>query len=567
MRIMRKRDLMLEIIDKSKRLLFIILIIMIIIVAFLSNWPIKLIEQMVNLASRGSYENIDRICLIGITYLIAQVLRSGLYAGVQYLSEFLQYNIGMDIQIKIYSKLLESQIIDLQEKSSTDITNSLVEDTDYIINNLIEPMAKLVFSIISFIIGFYYMYSINGTLTLIILPLGLITSLIVQRIQLKSSENIQNKRVISSRLWKVFGEGIKGIIPIRLNNFEEKYKLKIDESSRKMKDVCLSQAKLEALSYFSMSSLFMCTIGSIVLISAIFVVRGEVSIGGLTAIMMYNHMLVDPLVEILNVQQNFIKLDVSLKRIISLLSLNTDRMLNVDKVDVDKIEIRNMSFSYSGDKSNIENINLVISNPCRIAIVGHSGAGKSTLVNLISGLYYPTSGEINYYLKGEKQEGLPTISYLVQDGYLFDTTIMDNISIVNKELNQSDINKVIDLCKLESIMVNHQQDTIGENGVFLSGGERKRIRLARTIASDQASIYIFDELTSSLDEALSHNILNRLFERLSDKLCIFIEHDLDVASLMDLIIVMENGKIVEFGTHNELLQKKEVYYRMFLERR
>lgn len=181
----------------------------------------------------------------------------------------------------------------------------------------------------------------------------------------------------------------------------------------------------------------------------------------------------------------------------------------------------------------------------KICILGETGCGKTTLVNIILGLYPIESGTVTYYYQGKQVYGRPNISYLVQDGYLFDTSIRENIRIGNPDIREDVYNKIVGICMLDNTIKAHGENPIGDDGCNLSGGEKKRIRLAQMLANTNADIYVFDELTGSLDEETYTKILSNVFEVLEDKLCIFIEHNRKVADRMDHVYKLSDGTLQE----------------------
>jgi len=544
---------LLRFIDNKNRILLFLLLVLIIVSSFFAIWPITLVKKMVDLAIPGINENIRIILLTGAVYLATQVLRAFLIASMSYLSDYIQTDMGITIQNRVYKKLLGTSIKQFQNRTSIEITNTLVEDTDFVIQNLMKPFTLSIMSIISFSIGLYYMLNINALLTLMIIPLGLITSLTVRFISGKSSKNAEDMRKNSNKLWKIFSEGIRGIIPIRLHGYQGEYSRKVSESSHNMKKTKMSQSKIDAFSYFASSSLFMITIGGILTYSGVLVVEEGLSIGGLTAVMMYNHMLVDPLIDVLELQQKFIKLKISIKRIGELFSLKDDEMLDKKEIEADRIALDGVNFSYSSEKTgyNLKGIDISISKSSNIAIVGKTGSGKSTLANIIAGLYKPDSGNVTFYKNEIPIDGRAKLSYLTQDEYIFDTTIEQNILMANPYLTKTEIDKLIDVCELGEVLTEHRHENLGEGGNFLSGGERKRLRLARTLARKDADIYIFDELTTSLDNAMAEKLIGNVTEMLSDKICIFIEHDMKTASKMDRIISIKEGEIDFMGKYED----------------
>lgn len=531
-----------EIITYDNKKYFFILPILVVLCAIISNLPIKLIQKIVDSAINVGENSIKIIIVFGILYLFSQVLRAFLVALLKFLSDKLQQDIGARIQNIVYSNLLKADLITITGERTGKFINSLVEDTNFIINNLVTLIINFMLSIVSFFVGIYFMMTINALLPLFIIPLGLITAIISKNIQKKSEENTENLRFSSQNLWKTFEEGLKGLMQIRIAGFGKRYLERVKKDTDNTKDIILKQSKINSFSYFALSSLFMCTIGIIVIISSIFVLNGQLTIVGLTGIMMYNHMLVDPLVDILELQQKFIKLKVSLNRINEIINIKEDDYYLKERKKVDKIVFEDVCFKYS-DNEVLKDVNLCINKGEKVAIIGKTGSGKSTLTKLIAGLYPQTKGNVNYYFKGEEIVGVPKVSYLIQGGYLFDTSIKENIRIFNQNISDEEIDKIIELIELTDLYGRLNDENIGENGSFLSGGEKKRLQFAETISQNEADIYIFDELTGSLDNLVANKIMKNTLDLLKDKICIFIEHNLDYIDKMDVVLEVEDNNV------------------------
>jgi subfamily B ATP-binding cassette protein MsbA len=234
------------------------------------------------------------------------------------------------------------------------------------------------------------------------------------------------------------------------------------------------------------------------------------------------------------------------------------------------IVFNNVNFQYeNSDVQVLNNINLTIKTGEFVAIVGMSGCGKSTLVNLIPRLYNPNSGSIlinNINIKDLKLNTLrDSISYVGQDTVLFNDTVRNNIAY-GKE-NISDIDIIDALEKSYAIdfvndMPNGINTMIGENGVLLSGGQRQRLAIARAFLKN-SNILIFDEATSSLDSVSEKYIQTALNELKLGKTTIIIAHRLSTVESANNIIVMDKGKIIESGSHKNLINNKSYYYKLY----
>ena len=322
---------------------------------------------------------------------------------------------------------------------------------------------------------------------------------------------------------------------MKLHRVTETYYKKVSKNGESLADSQIRQSRLENLTYFCTSSLFMFSIGIILIISALMITKDIISVGGLTAILMYNHMLTDPLLETVSINQDLIRLKVSVGRLQQILNLPKDQE-NLPVVPVDEILLENISYDFES-RTIIKDLTLNLKAPVSLAVFGKTGAGKTTLVNLITHIYMPRKGHVQYRWKGSVVQGLPKISYLIQDEYLFDDTITNNIMIANPSLPEEDFKEIVRECHLAEVLKNHS-GTIGENGSHLSGGERKRVLLARALADSQADIYVFDELSSALDEGTFQQIFTNVETRLKDKIRIYIEHNRSIEDKVDMHVFL-----------------------------
>ena len=471
--------------NQKQKWFFILQTVLILIGALLSVCPIYFMEKVINAAVYSTNQSLKIIIFYGGIYLFLQIVRAYLVAKTEFLAKQKQAEITYNLQVDTFEQISKIKLNQIKFNSTSGISTTLIEDTQFVGENVITSYNELVSAIATFIFGVYFISKINPWLCLLILPLALISSIVIKKLAEQSYENLNEQREKSTELWSTFEEGILGFLSLRLHNDIKNYFSKIKNRGISLKNALERQAGLESRTYFCTSSLFMITIGCIMISSSIFIVNGKITVGGLTAIMMYNNLLSEPMIKLQDIVKKLQKLNVSanrLKKIFSHIEVDED---NVNDV-VDKIMLENIYYKING-RSILENISLTISPKSSLMIHGETGSGKTTLVNIITGVYACTEGNIRYFYNDRKRDCRPRVSYMLQDEYLFNDTIYENICIGNRTATKENIDNIIKICKLSSVIKNHPEK-IGENGKYLSGGERKRILSARTIIDSTADI-------------------------------------------------------------------------------
>ena len=244
---------------------------------------------------------------------------------------------------------------------------------------------------------------------------------------------------------------------------------------------------------------------------------------------------------------------------------------NAKKIEIEEgsIDFQNVNFSYDDKKKILKNFDLKIKPNEKVAFVGQSGSGKTTIVKLLNRFYDVNSGGIlidNINIKDVKQESLRNETGIVpQEPILFDDTIYNNIKFARPLATKREIMNSIKLAQLDKIVKSFpkkENTIVGERGVKLSGGEKQRVSIARAILANK-KILVLDEATSALDSQTEYEIQKALDKLLEGRTSIIIAHRLSTIMKADRIIVMNKGRIVEQGNHNELLIKRGEYYKLW----
>ena len=240
------------------------------------------------------------------------------------------------------------------------------------------------------------------------------------------------------------------------------------------------------------------------------------------------------------------------------------------KINKGNIEFKNVGYKYPTTEAQaVKNINISIKGGSTVALVGHSGAGKSTIINLLPRFYDPQEGEIiideQDIIKVKLSSLRKNISMVSQDIILFDDTVHANIKYAKMDASEEEITKACEFAAASDFIKDlpkSYETIIGENGIRLSGGQKQRISIARAVLKN-SSIILLDEATSSLDSESEEKVQNAIVSLTKNKTTLVIAHRLSTIIRADKIFVLNQGKIIDFGTHNELLKNSMTYKNLY----
>ena len=476
------------------------------------------------------------------------------------------------IQVHIAKEAMKLETAELDNNSSGIFIDRINNDTKEIVNvfsNLGDGLIDVI-SNIGVLIAIYFINKIMFAYFLLIL----LIIFILEHIRMKKYFELdKERRKLSEKNTGLVSELIRGSRDIKSlnieNNFLKKAEKKLVESNNENYKMMKVNAKYTFLtgSIQDFSNLFLIMLGTYLCL------KNYLSIANFVIIYMYK----DRLLELLSYCSYLIELtkkfNVAATRVFEIIDDEKFKKESFGNKILDKIngdfEFRDVSFSYNEDKVVLKNISFKIHANETVAFVGKSGSGKSTIFSLLNRLYSIDSGEIlidNVNINDLTKDSIRNnMSIITQNPYIFNFSIRDNLKLVKDDMTDEEM---IEACKLACLhdfimTLKDGYDTIvGEGGITLSGGQRQRLAIARALLK-KTEIILFDEATSALDNETQASIQKAINNMKGEYTILIIAHRLSTVIDSDRIILIDDGKILDEGTHDELIKNNEFYKKLY----
>ena len=535
-----------------------------------------------NLDHPGTMEGVPGFVAAYLGLLILQVITIFYFL---YLGGKIEVGVCYTIRKKAFRKLQELPFSYYDRMPVGYLMSRMTSDTQRLAETIGWSLLDLAWGVVMLTAAGITMLALNWKMALIVMlvvpPLAVVSWWFQQRI-LKSYRAV---RKTNSKITGAFNEGIMGAKTTKTLVREEMNMEEFTILTRDMKKSSVRAASLSAV-YLPI----VVALGSLATAYALWQGGNAVLIGGMTlgvlqAFINYTVQFFEPVRNIANVFAEMQSAQAAAERVLTLLETEPDI---VDSPEVERVfgdnfhpkkenwpalrgdvEFCHVDFQYKEGEKVLSDFNLKISAGETIALVGPTGAGKSTVVNLICRFYEPTAGEIkiddvNY--KERSQLWLQSnLGYVLQEPRLFSGTIRDNIRYARLDATNEEIENAARMVNAEPFILKMEKgyDTdVGEGGSRLSTGEKQLISFARAILADPR-IFVLDEATSSVDTQTEQIIQQAISKVLTGRTSFIIAHRLSTVRTADRILVIDDGKIKEMGTHQELLRKKGAYYKLY----
>ncbi|HGZ4249897.1 TPA: SAV1866 family putative multidrug efflux ABC transporter [Staphylococcus aureus] len=533
------------------------------------------IDGVINNHALTTDEKVHHLTIaIGIALFIFVIVRPPIEFIRQYLAQWTSNKILYDIRKKLYNHLQALSARFYANNQVGQVISRVINDVEQTKDFILTGLMNIWLDCITIIIALSIMFFLDVKLTLaalFIFPFYILTVYVFfGRLRKLTRERSQALAEVQGFLH----ERVQGISVVKSFAIEDNEAKNFDKKNTNFLTRALKHTRWNAYSFAAINTVT--DIGPIIVIGvgAYLAISGSITVGTLAAFVGYLELLFGPLRRLVASFTTLTQSFASMDRVFQLIDEDYDIKNGVGAQPIEikqgRIDIDHVSFQYNDNEAPIlKDINLSIEKGETVAFVGMSGGGKSTLINLIPRFYDVTSGQI--LIDGHNIKDFLTgslrnqIGLVQQDNILFSDTVKENILLGRPTATDEEVIEAAKMANAHDFIMNLPQgyDTeVGERGVKLSGGQKQRLSIAR-IFLNNPPILILDEATSALDLE-SESIIQEALDVLSkDRTTLIVAHRLSTITHADKIVVIENGHIVETGTHRELIAKQGAYEHLY----
>ena len=483
------------------------------------------------------------------------------------------YGMVKSLRDDVFIHLSKMPLSYLDIKAHGSLQSIVISDTEQIADGLLLGFSQLFTGILMIISTLFWMFSIQLTMTIVVLLLTPISFVVASFIAKKTYHLFHEQSTLRAEQTAFTHETISGIKVVQAYSQEENVLKAFDEMNEN-----LANRSLKAIFYSSITNPATRFVNSLVytvvgLVGAFFVLNSQLSIGQLAAFLTYANQYTKPFNEITGVMTEFQNSIACASRVFELMEepVESEEGKEIDLPEMIKGEVlfEQVSFSYQKDQSLIEDFSLEVNPGEKIAIVGPTGSGKSTLINLLMRFYEVNKGNITIdgiSIKDMSRQQLRQLFGMVlQETWLQSGTIRENLLLGNPNATDEEIQQVLMQCQLDKMIEKLPQGLetpLQRQGEDLSQGQRQLLSIARVMLS-KPSMLILDEATSSIDTRTELKIQQAFQTLMEGKTSFIVAHRLSTIQNADKILVLKDGQVIEQGTHEELIARQGFYEHLY----
>ena len=518
-------------------------------------------------------QNLRGFIIAGLSFFLIVVISTLAIYSFYVFGGKLEYQVSKDIRKSVFEKIEKFSITNIKKYEIGELISRLTSDVQKLSEVFSWGVMDACHSIIVLLFSIAIMLYLSFTLTIMLflmLPIIYIVTLLFQKNILKFQRKVRD---YNSKIIRSYTESLSYIKTIKALGIEEKKKNEFVSFNEKYRKYNLKSILISAIFVPTVMFIASIGVGFAFNFSSISVMKNIMTYGAFLSFLTYSFQIFEPFKMLAQIFTDLKSAQASAERVFQIL-YEDDEIIEQKETDLNfggNIRFENVSFHYfDDDKLVLKDFNFEIKNGQSVAFIGSTGSGKSTIVNLICKFYDPTSGDI--FLDGINYKNIDktclynNLGYVLQQPQLFSISIKENIKFGNENATDEEIMEICNLLGIDefiSKLPDGIDTVIGESGYNISSGQKQLISFARALIKNP-KLLILDEATSSIDTETEKFIQNKMKDILSGKTSIIVAHRLSTIKHCDKIVLIEKGNILEQGTHTELLDKKGIYYKMYI---
>lgn len=518
-------------------------------------------------------QNLRGFIIAGLSFFLIVVISTLAIYSFYVFGGKLEYQVSKDIRKSVFEKIEKFSITNIKKYEIGELISRLTSDVQKLSEVFSWGVMDACHSIIVLLFSIAIMLYLSFTLTIMLflmLPIIYIVTLLFQKNILKFQRKVRD---YNSKIIRSYTESLSYIKTIKALGIEEKKKNEFVSFNEKYRKYNLKSILISAIFVPTVMFIASIGVGFAFNFSSISVMKNIMTYGAFLSFLTYSFQIFEPFKMLAQIFTDLKSAQASAERVFQIL-YEDDEIIEQKETDLNfggNIRFENVSFHYfDDDKLVLKDFNFEIKNGQSVAFIGSTGSGKSTIVNLICKFYDPNSGDI--FLDGINYKNIDktclynNLGYVLQQPQLFSISIKENIKFGNENATDEEIMEICNLLGIDefiSKLPDGIDTVIGESGYNISSGQKQLISFARALIKNP-KLLILDEATSSIDTETEKFIQNKMKDILSGKTSIIVAHRLSTIKHCDKIVLIEKGNILEQGTHTELLDKKGIYYKMYI---
>ena len=526
----------------------------------------SIIDQITG--SLSKQQLLSDIVLLIALYILYSLFNWGMMAA----SNRIAFSSSSVLRRQLYEKLEKLPVSFYDQSTRGDLISRFINDIDFISDGFLQGLSTMLSGVATIVLTLVFMLQINLIMTAIVVISAPFTYLVARVITLRTNRYFNEQANILGKLNGYSEEMLSGIRTVKAYGYEEDAQRQFEAYNQQLYTSGVKSQFYGSLANPSTRFVMNTAYAIVGAIGALLAFFSQITIGNISTFLIYSNLFSKPFTEITGVMTQLQSAVSSGKRIFTIMDLeeqsdDSDKdVLNLKKGEID---FEHVSFAYDPQKPLMKDIDLHVKAGSKVAVVGKTGAGKTTLVNLLMRFYDISSGcirvdghDINTVTRDSLRS---SFGMVLQDTYLFEGTIAENIAYGKPDASRE---AIIDAAKKSGahefiIRLNKGYDTVLHgNSSILSQGQRQLLSITRVLLMNPR-VLILDEATSSIDTVSEQHVNHAMHLLMEGKTSFIIAHRLSTIIDADLILVMEQGNIIEQGTHEELLNKNGAYAQLF----